>query len=237
MKKVLCLILWFISIHSIAGVPSNTSACQGVIDQTIEKWKPVGAWQSFILGGEEPLKGFRIKSTQIGRWIEFIPGHKGVGAAKLISPGQDLIVTWRNSDCRATPKIFQKDLKNYYQLMALLKDKKMGVIYMWSPHMAPSIYGLKQIIEATKKLGIPLIPVLHPESSTKAAIAVLDKHQLNRNFATIVRDQELSLLNLNQHPPSLAVFRENQWVGKVLPGAENAKTYSEFIKYALSQNP
>ncbi len=220
-----------------ASLPLGPIVCQQAIESTVAAWRPVGAWQSFLLGGETQLKGHRVKSTQIGRWIEVIPGDLGTGAAKLITPSQDLIVTWRSSDCQSKLRVVQKDPSQHESLIEMLKGKRAGVLYLWSPHMPPSVYGLKQAIEATKKLGISLVPVLHPDSDTTAALKVLKKNNLDLKFARTTLDAELNYLNLNQHPPSLAIFKDHQWVGKVLPGAESAKTYSEFIRYALSQAP
>lgn len=233
MKKLLGFILTFHSFLSFASVPAELKSCIPQMTKTIERWGQRGDWNVMLIDGEPPQKAYRSAAASMGRWIELVPETEQGPAAKLITSDSELLIVWKGKECLPQTRIVKRDPSEQQKFFDLLKGKEQGVVYLWAPHMPPAVYGLQEALKASQKLKLPLIAVLHPSSDVAAAKLVLKKLKLSESLARSIRAPELLYLNLTNHAPSMAIFKDQRWVGKVLPGAEGAETYGLYMKQAL----
>lgn len=219
-----------------AAVPAEVTKCVPQVEKTLASWKISGDWQKILIPNNAPGKAFRAPGHTMGRWIELLV-EEGVPSARLMTINSDLAFAWNPADCSVRTKITRTMSGNQIEFFKLLEGKPQGVVYLWSPHMPPSVYGLKEALAAAKKLGVELIPVLHPQSHPEASLQLVRELKLPDKYARVIRASELTYLNLDQHPPSMAVFKGQKWIGKMLPGAEGRATYEQYIKNTLSLSP
>jgi hypothetical protein len=236
--KLLLSILIFLVIEAKSA---EILPCDSAIKATLKKWEVVGPWGP-VLTSDPSKKTMRSPGKKIGVWSETTKLSDVATEAKLITAKDFITVTWTKPGCSPSLKysvrpISEISLRETQDLKGRIESLKSGVVYLWSPHMEASIYGLKEIMAATSKLKVPLLPILHPDANIEDARRVAKDIGLPLEQVWSNKSNDLYMRGLNLHAPSLSVFKSSRWAGPLLLGAEGRESYEKFILKVLENSP
>lgn len=220
-------------------LPATGIVCSEQLQSTLKNWKVKNLWAPVFSQDLTSKKVFRSPTNIFGKWAYIEVEAQSVLASLWVN-GSAATFKWNLPVC--TPVITVSDGQIYFdrksqmELFALIKKMNTGIVYVWAPEMPASVYGYMEAIEAARSLGIQVVGILHPDSSISRAQEVVKDKGLPLGSAQKLKAAELTHLNLTMHAPSMAIFKDKTWVGKMLPGAEGRITYAMYIKSALEQN-
>jgi hypothetical protein len=106
------------------------------------------------------------------------------------------------------------------------------VVYVWAPHMPLSADGYREIAEAGRALGMPVVPVLIAFSDTEFAEREARRTGIPPAGLKQIDSNELVQRQAQVHAPSIIVFGADR-VSPVLPGYRNAAGYREYLEAFL----
>jgi hypothetical protein len=120
------------------------------------------------------------------------------------------------------------DLKSIFK-----KNKDGGIILVWSPGMAYSIRAVAAAVEAAKTLHLPIDIILDSEASLASATNALQKAGLDGKYLRSNHSLELYMRGMQQHFPSMQVYKNGSFSRPLLPGLMTAQGYTDYIKGEL----
>ncbi|WP_372654061.1 hypothetical protein [Halobacteriovorax sp.] len=114
----------------------------------------------------------------------------------------------------------------------LLKKEKMGVIYLWSPHMSLSVYELVEMKKYLSSLKIPVTILLDLNADIDLANKSIQKFDLPLDYLKRMNSRKLEAFGATIHYPSTIFYKEGELIKRV-PGFNGKKSLQDLIKKYL----
>ena len=115
----------------------------------------------------------------------------------------------------ATLKSGEEDGESFddHDLEKLLQDSKIGIIYLWSPHMPYSIGSLYPLQKVSNKLGLKLTVLMDPLAEQEETKKVIKQFSLPMKLTKKNKAKKLLFHGASLHYPNYFFYRE----GKISP--------------------
>lgn len=219
--------------------------CAPQVRVLLDRWGASGPWGR-VIGRSPGERIFRSPTRELGKWVEVIERPQSsrvilfnseqrvrVEFASACAPQarvEKLEVTadadrWHGrTEVAGFPILRDPDLKR------LLQESKRGVVYLWTPHKYISVDGLREALKASRKAGVPLIPVVEPTSDPEAVRREAKALGLAPEKVFFLDSMDLQYRNFRIHHPSLIVFNEGRWSSQVRRGHEKADIIEEYLR-------
>lgn len=171
-------------------------------------------------------------SKAVGEWFELRLSPNQPPQMSYISKNKNIDFVWAKKGCKIEEKaggVFQffnqasgqkEETFSDQDMMKLLKSKKQGFIYVWSPRMVYSVQEMKRYQKVAADLHIEFVPVLDPQVPSSEALAALKtlspelpkERRLASQDISIKRmdSVELYMRDTTLHFPSLIVFKNGK---------------------------
>lgn len=229
------------SAISVADAVGN-HPCQHAINHQLEQWQ---ASNEVKPSPDSTLQGsaYKISTPVIGRWVLLRKEAKLIHLSKIerkITPNHIEathinVITW-NNDCAITEEekrlplsITDQDF-NDENLKTVIKNNKMGVIYLWSPHMLLAVDGVNELADITKALGVTYTPLLDPKANIRFANKTVAERGLPQKSLTVARALEFQFRDMYIHSPTLLLYKDGKIIGPSIPGYRSPTHYRQVIK-------
>jgi hypothetical protein len=158
----------------------------------------------------------------------------------VLSPTQNIRYSYNpTKNCEATVSatpivkskrgIATQDIFDDAALDDLIKTKKNGIIFIWSPHMALSLKAVPELNAAAAELGQPVTYVMDPMADQEAAKAGAKAQKLDDSSMRRVDSMELAMRNALVHFPTLIVYRDGKICDTFQRGYRTAEKYRAII--------
>lgn len=200
------------------------------------QWRPVTTPRDFV-------KTFRSPTDTIGTWVEKVIADGMI--VQLAQINADRIVHIAFDDhCRVQTKTSQvtkpqdgKNLVTDKVIARTVATGKPGAFYVWSPHMQIAVLGLIEAQAAAKKAGIRLTAVLSKESQLAYAEDANKQYRLGLDPILKSHAVEFTLRNIEQHLPSMVLYRDGKILNKPYRGHEDRDVYEKIFRdYLLAKS-
>lgn len=182
-------------------------------------------------------KVFRSPVEKVGEWLELRLAGKKSPELFVLSRDKMIEYSWL-STCETVSKIlpplelFKKDgLAEAFtdaDLEALLKSKKKGVLYLWSPNMTYSVTEFRLFRDVAKKRKMEFIPILDHQAKfvdAKAAAKVVGVDVSGRKLASV----DLYMRHGTLHFPTVFVFANGKIHQKRIVGILTATDFDKML--------
>lgn len=217
-----------------------TVACRTAFVAQLAAWQSTGEMFPDVA---DPLGGrsWRLPTRQLGAWI-------------VVTIDPDLRPTLTRIDAREARRITFDDACSVEQrvqpmqagasgagafdddsLRALVGSHRVGVIYVWSPHMPLSVDGYRSVARVARDLGIAMTAVLDPNANARYAQAVASSARLPADALTPFRSVEMVFRNATTHAPSVLIYRNRRVIGLAVPGYRDEAGYKALIDSYLEE--
>ncbi|PIK16533.1 hypothetical protein [Halobacteriovorax sp. JY17] len=114
----------------------------------------------------------------------------------------------------------------------LLKKEKMGVIYLWSPHMSLSVYELVEMKKYLSSLKISVTILLDLNADIDLANKSIQKFDLPLDYLKRMNSRKLEAFGATIHYPSTIFYKDGELIKRV-PGFNGKKSLQDLIKKHL----
>ena len=151
-----------------------------------------------------------------------------------VQNGVSLKLEFENPDCKM--KVLKISSSNGgfldRDLDKLLKKEKMGVIYLWSPHMSLSVYELVEMKKYLSSLKIPVTILLDLNADIDLANKSLQKFDLPLDYLKRMNSRKLESFGATIHYPSTIFYKDGELIKRV-PGFNGKKSLQDLIRKYL----
>ena len=250
MTRRILLLNAFLSVGALYGLtvsPSRanglplpaSAACRTEILRVVKRWGSLEQWKE-LPASAAAQQSFHSPTATFGTWVEV---HFGTSESTVlrISSRSQVGAHWTAPGCAAelavrTDHIFQNegpgDLTDT-ELASVLRERKTGVIYIWSPQMGLSLRGVREIQAAAKALNLPITYVLDSHADGRASRAPAAQAGIPNQSVRGNRSLELIYRGGELHFPAVFVYSHGALTASMLPGFSTRELYREFISEQL----
>lgn len=214
------------------------------------------------VGGSYKELVYRNISKIIGEWVE-LHQTKGKSAEIITLINQKMSRVSFNSSCEVAikdepmpwflEKVFNKKTPDDWgdaELIKTLSSNEKGIIYLWSPRFAYSVFDLPRVETLAKQLGYYFIPVVDPRASSeevRAALEILNEKKFQKNSRNLASkfsinrnvSMDIFMRNGFNHFPVTFVFNNKKIHPRFITGVmtnEDSKKLFETFSNELKGN-
>ena len=136
-----------------------------------------------------------------------------------------------------TLKKDEKDSEAFddHDLEKLLKGSKVGIIYLWSPHMPYSIGSLYPLQKVSNKLGLKLIVLMDPLAEQEETKKVIKQFSLPMKLTKKNKAKKLLFHGAALHYPNYFFYKEGKVSHIQLFGAKGEQAIHDALKKLASK--
>ena len=208
--------------------------CGKIIRTQLEGWR-AGDKIFEIVDGVDGSQIFHIPTKQLGTWTTLqLSTDVGARVYRMKQHGIDL-VTFDN-DCGTTkvyqPSTYPSDAFTDDDLGVLLQEKKVLVVYYWSPDISISVQGYKEIKNASTRLELEVVGVVDTGADRNSVARAAEVAGIPLKDRQPIGSVELQRRSLSVKAPSILVFASD-WVAPVLRGYYDSHDYEGYLKDLL----
>jgi hypothetical protein len=260
MKHIVFILSVLASAHSFAAgfIPEESFKefkCEKELQAQLKTWFASAPQWDRVADPDFETQAFRAP-VKTGEWYELHITEKKLPAVTFFSSEKMEEFTW-NVSCKMSTKpgpgfeFFKQTKKKSIEgfsdadLSQLLKSKKKGVIYIWSPRMVYSVTEFTRFRAAIQKKGFDFTPVLdhavdvgEAKDAMKSAgvelklrTAGVNREPSSADFYRKLNSVDLYMRNANLHFPTMFVYAN----GKVHPRRLTGVLNNEGLDKALDQ--
>ncbi len=204
-----------------------------------KKWHGLEEWRP-VISRDAHVSTLRSPTDTVGVWVEKALVADQVVEVTRISATELTRVNF-GEKCKPTerkiPLIPEPEPEHAFtdeKLAAEVASGKPGVVYVWSPHMQISILGLVEALSAGKNAKVRVIPVLSRDSDVSYALEAKAVHQLELDPILVNHSLELSMRSIEQHLPSMILYKNRAIINTPFRGYEDRETYEKLFHDYLS---
>ena len=214
--------------------------CADAVRDHWEQWQPRGQRRRVAPQPPEWAR-YLWPTRRLGVWLDLRVTVDGEASLTRVAADGSTELTW-NEACRVTVRdrlspidgaggadsMTDADLEHH------AARSRRFVVYLWSPHMPLSVDGLQQARRASKRLGVELLPVLHPHADQSYAERVAREAALPPGATRRAASVELTFRDLLIHAPSMLLYVDGRPAGPAVPGYRDAAGYGRVIREQLA---
>jgi hypothetical protein len=214
--------------------------CADAVRDHWERWQPRDQMRRAAPPALESAR-FLWSTPRLGVWLDLRVAVDGEAALTRVAADGSTELTWDEA-CHVTVRdrlspidgtggadsMTDADLEHH------AARSRRFVVYLWSPHMPLSVDGLRQVSLASRRLGVELLPVLHPHADHSYAERVAREADLPPGATRRAASVELTFRDLLIHAPSLLLYVDGRPAGLAVPGYRDAAGYERVIREQLA---
>ena len=188
---------------------------------------------------------FITPTAELGAWINLTVTDRHHPILSLETETKIIFKEWISSECtgisygRSKPSTRKKGGPykplTDAELKKLIVKHDKGILFLWSPSMKISIWGLQRAISAAKKLKIKVFAVVSRLSDEKRAHDVIKSLPVRQKNVWIDSSFELLMRGMDLHLPSLLVFENGDFTNPVRRGYEEEKVYENYFRHVFTK--
>lgn len=220
---------------------AGTLPCRGVVEQHLTKHQTLSLWSA---SESTEGKAFRSSNAVFGSWTELVAMENGSTEIRKLDKKQ-MQVTRIDQDCKtkitSLPGFDQARGKSFGEsrsfvddqaLKKIIKEKKTGMIYLWSPGFSYSMKFYARFKAVAKAHGVVFIPLMDPVFDDSRAQGVARAAGIREPIRRS-NSVELYMRKAMLHYPSVALFRDGFLLNEVITGVHEEGRLNQFVELLL----